>query len=53
MTWLFDPRLFNFIIMGLYACNVVRWAWHGNYVNALYWVGALIITATVTFGFKH
>lgn len=50
---LFDPRIFNFIIMGLYACNIIRWAAHGNWADAFYWLSALGITATVTFGYKH
>lgn len=53
MSWLFDPRIFNFVIMGLYACNILRWLLHGNYVDAIYWTSALGITATVTFGYKH
>jgi hypothetical protein len=53
MSLLFDPRIFNFVIMGLYACNIVRWALHGSYVDAFYWASALGITATVTFGYKH
>ena len=52
-AWLVDPRLFNFLIMGLYALNVVRWAWAGNWADALYWLSALGITATVTFGYPH
>lgn len=48
-----DPRLFNFVIMGLYAANIVRWAYEGKPVDALYWTGALLITATVTFGYGH
>lgn len=48
-----DPRIFNFVIMALYTLNVLRWALAGKAVDALYWTGALIITLTVTFGYKH
>lgn len=53
VSTLFDPRIFNFIIMALYAANIIRWAAHGNMVDACYWMGALTITATVTFGYNH
>jgi hypothetical protein len=49
---LFDPRIFNFIIMSLYALAVLRWAWHGSLWNAAYWSGALLITLAVTFGYQ-
>jgi hypothetical protein len=48
-----DPRIFNFVIMALYAANAARWAIHGNWVDVCYWVSALGITATVTFGYSH
>ena len=48
-----DPRAFNFLIMAIYTLNIARWAYEGKPVDALYWTGALIITATVTFGYGH
>ena len=53
MNYLLDPKLFNYVIMGLYALNAVRWAVHGNYADTCYWLSALAITATVTFGYQH
>jgi hypothetical protein len=53
MMWLLDPRIFNFLIMGLYAINALRWAIHGSWADMSYWLSALAITATVTFGYKH
>lgn len=53
MRLLLDPRLFNFVIMALYAMNVARWAIAGKPADAFYWLSALGITATVTFGYKH
>lgn len=51
MTLLFDPRIFNFVIMALYAANVARWAAHGSLSDSVYWLCALGITATVTWGY--
>ena len=48
-----DPRLFNFIIMSLYAISAVRWGIGGKWADMCYWLSALAITATVTFGYKH
>lgn len=48
-----DPRLFNFVIMSLYAINAGRWAVEGKWADCCYWLSALGITATVTFGYSH
>lgn len=53
MSFLFDPKFFNYVIMALYAMNAARWAWHGNWADCCYWLSALAITATVTFGYAH
>lgn len=53
MNLIGDPRIFNFVIMGLYALNALRWALHGNWADAAYWCSALSITATVTWGYRH
>lgn len=53
MQWLSDPRAFNFLIMGLYGCNAVRWAFARSWGDSWYWVGAFIITAAITFGVRH
>jgi hypothetical protein len=50
---LFDPRIFNFVIMGLYLLNAARWAYEGKWADMCYWLSALAITATVTFGYPH
>ena len=33
MNILFDPKIFNYVIMGLYAANSVRWAFHGSWAD--------------------
>lgn len=48
-----DPRLFNFVIMAIYAASAVRWACAGRWADCCYWLSALAITMTVTFGYKH
>jgi len=53
MTLFADPRAFNFLIMGLYAASAIRWAIAGKWADCCYWLSALAITATVTFGYKH
>lgn len=53
MKLLADPRAFNFLIMALYAASAVRWAYAGRWADMCYWLSALAITATVTFGYKH
>lgn len=52
MSWLADPRIFNFVIMSLYALAVTRWVIHGSWWNAAYWASALCITVCLTFGYQ-
>lgn len=53
MTLLTDPRAFNFLIMALYFLNACRWFAAGSIADCCYWLSALAITATVTFGYAH
>ncbi len=53
LKWLLDPRIFNYIIMTLYALTATRWALAMRWPDMFYWLCALGITATVTFGYKH
>lgn len=53
MGWMFDPKLFNYVIMSLYLLNSVWWAIHRSYADMCYWLSALAITATVTFGYQR
>lgn len=48
-----DPRIINFIIMTLYCGSAVRWACAGKWADMFYWLSALAITLTVTFGYKR
>jgi hypothetical protein len=53
MSILLDPKIFNYVIMTLYALNVARWLLHGGWADAAYWTFALGITATVTWGYAR
>lgn len=48
LTWLTDPRLFNWLILGLFAINSVRWLWERNLVASAYWAGAFVCTIAAT-----
>jgi hypothetical protein len=50
-TLLLDPKLINYLLIALYAANAARWAAYGSWPDAAYWLGALIITLALTFGF--
>lgn len=53
MTWLFNPLIFNNIILTLYALNILWWASQRKWADASYWFGAFWITYTVTYGYSH
>lgn len=53
MSILLDPKIFNYVILVLYALNVARWSWEGSLADACYWASAAAITATVTFLYEH
>ncbi len=50
---MFNPIYFNYVIMSLYLMNAIGWAYHGKWADMCYWLSALAITATVTFGYGH
>jgi len=53
MNILLDPKAFNYLIMILYLLNACRWAYENKWADMFYWLSALAITATVTFGYDH
>lgn len=53
MKILLDPKLFNYLILTLYALNAGRWAIQKSWADMCYWISAAMITATVTFLYKH
>ena len=40
----------NYVIMALYAINIVWSMWFRDWINAWYWLAALNITMAVTVG---
>ncbi len=53
MGFLLDARLFNYLIMSLYALAICRWLFAGNLWAAGYWTCALGLTFIITFGKTH
>lgn len=53
MSWLLDPKIFNYVVMVMYALNSARWLYEGKIADVCYWLSALAITATVTFLYQH
>ena len=52
LALLFDPRIFNYVILALFLLSTARWAFDGNWMNALYWFSAFTLNAAVTFGYQ-
>lgn len=44
-----NPYAMNLLIMGLYAVNGIQFSLRGFWWDALYWLAAFLITASVTF----
>ncbi len=53
MSFLLDPKIFNYVILTLYCMNSVWWVMAGSWGDALYWFAAFQITAAVTWGFQR
>jgi hypothetical protein len=50
---IFNPKIFNYIIMALYLTNAGWWVYNGSKADMFYWLSALAITATVTWGYQR
>ena len=44
-----DPAAINYVLIGLYILNTVRWSIARSPWDALYWIAAALITISVTF----
>jgi hypothetical protein len=53
MNWILDPRLFNYIILILFALAAIRWGYEGKWGDCLYWVSAIGLNAAVTWGYQR
>ncbi len=49
MRLLSDPRLFNYLILLLYVCSALRWAFARSWWDAVYWAGAVVLQVVITF----
>jgi hypothetical protein len=48
MSALFDPRLFNVVIILMFIAAAVRWAFERNWPQSVYWLSAAVLNAAVT-----
>lgn len=46
-------NIFNYVIMALYLANAIWQGYNSRYADMCYWLSALAITATVTFGYER
>lgn len=44
-----DRNFFNYLLMGLYSLSALRQAVAGDWLQVVYWTGALLLTIGVTF----
>jgi hypothetical protein len=44
-----DPRVFNYLILALSVAAAIRLAFAGDWWQAAYWAGAVILNSSVTF----
>lgn len=49
MSWLLDPRVFNYTLIVLHALSAARWAYERRWWDCAYWLGCLWITLAVTY----
>lgn len=48
-----DPRIFNWLVVALFAAASVRWMFAGHLWQSLYWALGASINAVVTMGFRQ
>lgn len=48
MNWLTDPKLFNYIILALFAMAAIRWWIAKDIPQAGYWASAFVLNIFVT-----
>lgn len=49
MKYITDPRFFSVCIVVLFALAAIRYAFHGDLKQTLYWGGGFILNFAVTF----
>ena len=53
MKFISDPRIFNYLILALYFGAAIRWAIARSWADVAYWMGAILLTIPLTWGYKH
>ena len=53
MNWLLDPKLFNYVILVLFALAALRWGVAGKWADCLYWTSAFFLNVAVTWGYQR
>lgn len=53
MKLLSDPRLFNYLLIILFALCSVRWAFARSWPDTLYWGFGCALNAVVTWGYHR
>lgn len=48
-----DPRIFNYVILGMFCVAAVRWAIAGHWGQTLYWASSAALTVAVTWGMQR
>lgn len=44
-----DPRIFNVVILIMFAAATIRWGFNGNMKQTVYWASAFVLNYAVTF----
>ena len=50
---IFDPKIFNYIILTLFLLASIRWAFAESWADCLYWFAAFQLNAAITWGFSR
>lgn len=54
LKFLENPNLINYVILVLFALATLRWGFHGNTSQTMYWAGAFLLNLGITPGIaKH
>lgn len=48
MNVLLDPKIFNYLIIAMFAAAAIRWAFAGNWPQSGYWASAAVLNIFVT-----
>ena len=49
MNFITDPRALSGLLLLIYFCNSIRWAYARSWQDSLYWASAFLLTISITF----